>query len=331
MWTLVGLTPLPTRVGEVGFGYRFVRWVLLDGNRWPVTLLVSGVVFVVFAGLSTAGVIGVTEKGLMTSVLGSSITGVFTLITVTTSINQLVLSRVLGSPDDIVSRTESVKEFRENIAEMNPRQDVSPIEPEEFLLQLNYVLEERTEQLDRAFQRRPTDETETVEELTLDVLELTQQTIDALDADDLGLFQTLSPILNDEYSIHIHTIRQLRESDSSLDSEQLEALDDLESTLISMNYTRHYLKTLYIQEALAKVSLYVFLTGVPSLLVGYLTILSYDSGPILSGLALSLGVSVVMVLVVLPLSILFAYLVRVASIAKRTTTFGTFTPPSEEA
>jgi hypothetical protein len=306
------------------------RWVLLDGNRWVVVLGLSALLFATLVGLGMAGIIGVTEKSLVAPLLGASITGVFTLVTITTSINQLVLSRILGSPEDIADRIDSVSEFRGHAEGMNPRFAVSPSQPAPFLREIAQVVEDRTARLADAFDDvSDREQAESVDELTAGVMSLTQETDDKLADDDLPLYGTLSPIINDAYSTHLHTLRRIRANLPGLDEDRRDALDELEESLLAINRTRHYFKTLYLHEALADVSRYMLLTGASSLAISYVTLLMYDSSPALGGDQLVVAVSAALVFIHLPFSILVSYLLRASTIAKRTTTFGAFTPVEE--
>ena len=103
----------------------------------------------------------------------------------------------------------------------------------------------------------------------------------------------------------------------------VEAIDEV-------TITRHYFKTLYIHEELATVSRLILLTGLPAVLVSMVVILIYsrDAMAVADPVLLVL-VSVGLGVVLLPLNVLFAYGLRIGTIAKMTTTFGTFTPIDE--
>jgi hypothetical protein len=311
--------------------WSFARWFLLDGRRWFIVALISLAVLVVVIGLGRADVIGVTEQSLVTGIFTASITGVFTLVSITITINQLVLSRILGSPELIQERIDATHEFRTNVQEMVPEVDVSPTEPAAFLEVVLHALADRTHRLDETFaeshdadlQREVTDVVETLLAITVDG-------DGRIRSDRLGMFRVLSPILNNEFSQHINTVRRVRVKSDQLSTDEERALDDLEEVLVEINRTRHYFKTLYLHEELADLSRKMLLTGIPAILVSFLLILSYD-GAILgvSEQVQLLAVSGAIVVVLLPLSVLVAGRLRFITIAKRTTTFGTFTPPEE--
>jgi len=304
------------------------RWILLDGNRWLLALGLSALTFVGFVTLGVADVIGVTKSSLVTGIFTASITGLFTLITITTSINQLVLSRVFGSPEDIAERIDSVREFRKHVEELHPQAEVSPTAPAAFLSLLVQAAIVDTDRIKSAFERSDETIPDQLDELTTVMIDLFDEVDRQLDGENLTLYETLSPILDDEYSNYLHTVRRIQATTSNLDDEQSDALDDLETVLLAINRTRHYFKTLYLHEELAEVSRLVLVSGVPALFVSYVTILSYNTPPS-EGLLPLVLVSGVMVVALFPLLILFVYLIRIATIARRTTTFGSFTPVNE--
>jgi len=72
------------------------------------------------------------------------------------------------------------------------------------------------------------------------------------------------------------------------------------------------------------------MTGLPAVLVSIGIILLYSADTVYLGeTALLVAVSVGLGIVLLPLNVLFAYGLRMGTIAKMTMTFGTFTPLDE--
>lgn len=308
-----------------------VRWVLVDGNRSVIIALLSLISFVVFVVLGLAEVISVTDSALVSSVLTSAITGVFTLVSITISINQLVLSRIIGSPERTQERMDSVRQFRTDVAGRVERVPVSPTEPAAFLELVTRELREQTEELRDVYRdHHDPDLNRDVDHLVEVLLSLTQSVDDELSADSLPLLDVLSPILNNSYSSHINTVRRIRETTDDLSTAERRALDDLGEALRQINVTRHYFKTLYLHIELANISRQMLITGFPAIVVAIAVILLYGNGPVpLDDTLLLLTISAAISAILVPLAVLFAYGLRVATIAKRTTTFGTFTPVDE--
>lgn len=309
----------------------FSRWFLLDGDRQFIAAALSATVFLVVVGLGLAGVVGVTESGPVTSAFASAFTSVFTLVTITVSINQLVLSRVIGSPGHIRDRVESVRRFREDAAELNSRVATTPSDPVGFLSVVTRAVREQALHLRETYGPHGPERRHQVTELTGTLVDLTEHVDRRAGRDSTGLYELLSPILNNSYSTHLNALQYVESETDGLSSEERQTIGDLADALDVLNLTRHYFKTLYIHEELAMVSRRLLLTGFPAGIVCVATILAYSGG--LAGMVgsttLLIIVSAAVTVVFVPFAVLFTYGLRLATVAARTTTFGTFTPAEE--
>lgn len=309
-----------------------LRWVLLDGDRPTIVVSLSVAVFAGFFLLGWVDVLGVTAASPVTGAFTAAITGVFALVTITVSMNQLVLSRVVGSPGHIEERIDSVHRFRDEVESMNAHIAVSPTDPARFLEVVAGSLRSHTLELQERYDERHDRQTqEEVDELIVTLLGLATHIEHHIESDTSDLYRILSPILNNSYSSHINTLSRIRATTETLDDEEREALTTLAETLEVINLTRHYFKTLYIHEELATVSRHILVTGMPAAVGSFAMILMYADGAAtaVGEVTLLAMVSGAIALVFVPLSILFAYGIRLATVAKRTTTFGTFTPAQE--
>jgi hypothetical protein len=310
---------------------KVVHWLFVSGDRGLMVWGLSAVAVVIYYGLGLTDVIGVTSADLIASAFTSAITGVFTIVAVTISINQLVLSRVLGSPERIEERIDSVQEFRRRVEGMSDESSTSPTLPAGFLEVLLAVLRDRSRELEETYRGTHDGERrEKVTELRKTLVTICDQVERDLPRDDLGLFRVLSPVLTNEFSRHLHTALEIRENSVDLNEAETEALDGVIEALEEMNITRHYFKTLFIHEELATVSRLILMSGMPAVLFSIGIILLYSADAVFLGESLLLVVvSVGFGVVLLPLNVLFAYGLRMGTIAKMTTTFGTFTPVEE--
>jgi len=316
--------------GDRSWPEAFVRWFTLTGERWAVVGLLTLAAFVGFVALGLAGVVDVSRAGRVTTAFSTTVTGLFTLVTITVSINQLVLSRILGSPEHIRERIESVEAFRDVVTAESERVSVAPTDPAAFLEVVTGALGDHARHLDDAFEGDPDPQIrEDVSEFTEELVDLSDDVDDRIDSDRLELFDVLLPVLGNRYSAHVHTVDRIRATTDDLSEAEAHALDELREVLVEVNRTRHYFKTLYLHEALSTLSLLILAAGVGALAVCYVVILSYAAPPAGAGTAALLAVSAALALALVPLAILFAYGARVATIAAQTTTFGTFTPVEE--
>ena len=321
----------PELAGRESDRNRITHWLFVSGNRRAMVWGLSVLAFTVFYGLGLVNVIGVTTGSLIASTFTSAITGVFTIVAVTVSINQLVVSRILGSPETIRQRIDAVDAFRGRVEGLSEDVSTSSTLPAEFLDVLLGVLRERARVMAETYgEGHDAQHVEAVAELSGTLETISEQVQDDLWSDDLVLFRVLSPILTNEFSRHLHTATQIREHSEDLSQAERAAIDDVIEALEEVNITRHYFKTLFIHEELATVSRLILLMGLPAVLASMGIILLYSADSIFLGESLLLVVvSAGFGLVLLPLNVLFAYGLRIGTIAKMTTTFGTFTPVEE--
>ena len=302
------------------------RWFTLTGERWAVVVLLTLVVFAGFLALGLAGVVDVSRAGRVTTAFSTTVTGLFTLVSITVSINQLVLSRILGSPEYIRERIESVEAFRDVVTDESQRTSVAPTEPAAFLEVVTGALGDHARRLDDAFEGDSDARLRGgVSGIAAELVDLVDDVDDRIRSDRLELFDVLLPVLGNRYSAYVHAVDRIRATDDDLSEAEARALDELREVLVEVNRTRHYFKTLYLHEALSNLSLLVLASGVGALALCYVVILSYAAPPAGAETAATLAVSAALALALVPLVVIFAYGARVATIAGQTTTFGTFT------
>jgi hypothetical protein len=310
--------------------HRISRWLLLDGNRFLIVGGVSILVFVGYVVLGLVGVIGVSDLALVSSMFSASITGVFTLVTITTSINQLVLSRILGSPEYIQDRMDSARAFRDDVADLSERRTVAPSDPGDFMEFIAAIASDHSDRIDELFRTDAGDPVAESMGKLARKFRVMRREIRQVHPEEPALFRMLSPIINNSFSQYRHMLRYVEENADDLTTEQAALVDELIDILREIDRTRHYFKTLYLHQSLATVSRLMLLTGLPALLFAYVGTLAYDGiVAALGELELLIVTSTTLVLVFCPLVILVSYSLRITTIAKRTTTFGSFTPEEE--
>ncbi|MFC7068914.1 hypothetical protein [Halobaculum lipolyticum] len=309
-----------------GAAERLRRWTLLDGRRSVVAAVpVVATVGVVF-GLGAVGVLGVTGSGPVSSLFGAVITGVFTLVSIVLAINQLVLSRVFGSPNDLTDRMAGNLSFRDRVARATDG-DLPPTDPQDFL---GAVVDGLGERADDLGDRVDADSADQLTALATDVGEYAADLTERLDGEDFGTFDVLSTVLRDDYSDTLRAARN-RRRDGDLDDATAAALDDIVALLRTVGIARQYLKTVYIQQELAALSRTLLYLSFPSLVAAVCTLLLYarSGGPPIGGTALLAVVAVAVGVTVSPLATLGAHVLRLATIARLTSTVGPFTPREE--
>ncbi|SIR32712.1 hypothetical protein SAMN05421858_2267 [Haladaptatus litoreus] len=309
-------------------------WILMEANRWGVA---GGILLAFFLSLVILGIldpsplqqyIGPSDDAVDTvfqGFIGAIITGVTLVVT----LNQLVLSQELGPVGDQRSRMKGAMEFRQDVEELL---DVptAPPEPASFMEALMNETEDRAEALADAVEESRDEELKDEIRSYVDGLaENAEAVSDRLEGTQFGTFDLLSAILNFNYSWKIFLARKIRnEHADALTEEVDEAFDDIIESLEFFGPSREHFKTLYFQWELVNLSRSMLYTAIPALVVTISMIIYFDARAIPGNtLGISndiLVVSLACTIAVVPFVILLSYILRIATVAKRTLSIGPF-------
>lgn len=310
---------------------RVSQWFLLKGNRLAVAGGVSVIVFFLMVGLVEADVILVGPGSKVPTVFGSGITaGVFTLVTVTLSVNQLILSRVFGTVSGLTDRLDGALDFRRSVADIVDQPGI-PNDPAAFLSLLGESLHERVETLD-ANTEDDSGLRDDFDPYVSDMFEYAD-TLGSIESEQDTL-EIVSVVLNPMYAQNMAETERLRQQYANRLSETAETeLDAILDLLKSIAVVRQFLKTVAIQQNLARLSQTLAYFGFPALLVAYSTTLLYSSrvGVAVPAQYLPWVVSLAIAVVTFPLAILLVYILRIATITRFTISVGPFVPVEEKA
>ena len=312
---------------------RLTRWILLTGDRSLIAAAITGVIFVVFLVSGLGGYISLSVPARAVWFLNGTINGLLTLIPIAVGLNQIVLSQELDSLDDLYDRTEGTFALRKRIADTT-NVSVSSPQVSEFFYDLSAAINDRVGELEAACEDSTDDQlNEDIGDYTGTLAEQTDEISSSLE--DLGfeLIDTLVILLDYHNSWQLHTTRELKAAhDDELSETATEKLDELEDLFLALDATRDYLKTLWIQQELAELSRMMLYTGLPAVIVAALGIFvaSEIPGLTIARPTIAVLLSATIAVSLLPLSVLLAYVVRVALIAQRTAAFGPFIPEAEQ-
>jgi len=307
-------------------------WLLLRANRW---LLVAAMAVLLFVALVILGTLdGTPLRSTMRStdptdtVFQALITSIITGVTLVVTINQLVLSAELGPLGVQRSRMSNSMGFRADTEDVFD--DISPTEPAAFLGALVGASSDRAETLreriavadDRALR-------EAVDEYADNLIDHARSVSGQLDDAEFGSYDVIEAALNYNYSWKIFRARQLRRDHSDeLSEDQRDAFDELVRVLTFFGPAREHFKTLYFRWELVDLSRAMIYTALPALGGSIAMLLFLDAA---SFPGATLGIDNVLLLVclgvtvaVLPFLVLVAYVLRIATIAKRTLAIGPF-------
>ena len=311
-------------------GHRYRSWLVLQANRWALAAVILLAVFGLLVGASQLGLtpfreIAANRNGfqlLFTAFIGAIITGTSIVVT----INQLVLSQELGAVGDQRHRMAESLAFRADIERKLPTETVSP-EPAAFLSELVDGIRADAETL-----RESVDDTELAAALDdyVDGLQTTsEQVSENLSAVQFGTFDVLWAVLDFNYSEQIHGLRRIQHNHADeWSTETDEAIEELLELLSLFGPAREHFKTLYFQWELINLSRALLYISVPALAVMGGLIMYVDAAA-LTGTTLGVD-SLVWVAAggftigIAPFVVFTVFIVRIASVAKRTLAMGPF-------
>jgi len=306
------------------------RWVLLDGNRYLLTALLAGFVFLLCLGIGLADLLPVENPATATTLVAAIVGGTLPFITIVLAINQLVLSQELGWAGNLEERFDDMVAFRREVEALTDT-PVSPAAPADFLqLVVEAVVERAASLRTDAVDDSALDES--VDEFADAIAAEGAVVSEALEGADFGTFDALSSVLGHFNGAHLYAARTIRtEYAADLSEDAAATLDELVALLGKLAVARQTFKTLYMQYELAHLSKLLLYVGFPTLLGGGIFLMTY--GPIVAAVddrtALVVVVSVVVTFVFLPFIVLLVYTLRIATIASRTADFGPFVPRVE--
>ena len=306
------------------------EWLLLDGDRQTVAGGVLAVTFVCLALVELAGDIAAGPDGPLYYLLSSLLGGNITLITVVVSINQLLLGREFHSPGELRTQIRNVIDYRGEVEDA--ADSVAPVEPLGFLRLLFENTEAEARELRADAERYDSDALDDVNSLVDELLDHVSTVTDLLSNEDKSTFDVLSTTLTTNYARQINYARRIRHTHDQLSGPTQARLEDLIDRLQEIDIARQYFKSVYLQDELSSLSRRLLYAGVPAEIVTAAALLSLSEPPGATVLTrhTPLMVLVVVVVAFLPLALLFAYILRIATVTQRTSAIVPFTTPEQE-
>jgi hypothetical protein len=313
-----------------GIGERALHWFVLSGNRIVVAGALVGAVAALFFTLARFGLVAIGPGSAAASAFASGfVSGTVTLVTIALSINQLVLSRMFGSPGELFDQMDGTRDLRRRVREHAGESSV-PNDPADFLRLLAETLTERANHLGTALESG--DDTPAEAEAYAEGIAAYGESIADKIESQTAIVNVLAVVLGTEYAQNMTATEHLQNEYDQLPPSAEAELDAIDDLLEAIAVTRQFFKTLSLQQDFARLSRVVAYSGLVALATTVAMALVYrpDSvtvpEPYLALVfSLSLGV------IVAPLAVFIAYLFRAATIARRTVSVGPFVPPEERA
>ena len=292
----------------------------------------AGLFLALFGGLMLLGVFPFSNLQSVFYAYGGVISGNLTLITVAVSVNQLLLSRELNTPGELQEQIGGVIDYRREVEDASGR--IAPVEPLGFLRLLVEATRRDAQAL--AGTVKGGDRTDDDEEIDDVVTEVTNQ-MDRIDAllteHSSSTIAVLSTMLETNYARQINSLRRVKRGyGQELQRPVGEEIDDLIDRLQHLDVARQYFKTIYVKQELSSFSRLLLFAGLPAQAVAItsLLLLSVPSSDPLAVEYVRLLVPITLTVAVVPLTLLTSFVVRTATVNRRTAATIPFTAPEQE-
>ncbi|WP_247729047.1 hypothetical protein [Halovivax limisalsi] len=309
-------------------------WFTLTGNRLVLAGLLAAVFALFVVGLQYSDIVIVTNTTRMLYLFQGLIAGNVALLTIVLSINQLVLSRELKTPKELREQIDAVIEYRAQVGETTGEPTV-PVTPTGFLTVLLAGTRDTARRFDGTV--ASADDSELAADVADLVSELAARTAHIstiVERSQSGVFSALAATLETDFSRQLNEALRIRtESADALPPAATGELDDLVRCLKQVDIARQYFKSIYVQSELARLSKLMLYVGAPAVGSSLLLLLIYASTaePPVTASHLDVIVPAVLILGILPLIVLFSFVLRIATIAQRTVAITPFSTEERES
>lgn len=307
---MVGLRP----------GERLRRWFLLDGNRLSVAAALLAVSFLMLGPvghLLATGRLGLLAPAHDPStLLIPLLSGVFLLVSIVVSINSLYISQEQTPLGQQREEIEGVGRFREDV-EAVVDEPISTAEPNRLLTLLSASVVSGLQSL-----RELAGDADVQADID-DYLEETAARNgvlnERLDAAE-GVLDVVTATMDYQYGRQASGLRRLRsDHGEALPDEAVSVIGELLEALEQFAAAREYFKTVYFRGEFATLSTHLTYVSLGAILVLMFAIVHTESV-----LTVHAWVTLVQTVALAPFAVLSAYVVRAATVVRRTRASGQF-------
>jgi cadmium resistance protein CadD (predicted permease) len=264
--------------------------------------------------------------------LNSTINGLLTLIPITVGINQIILSQELNSISEFYERFDNTVTFRRQVEDLTGTTVSSP-QASEFCYHLFIALQQEAESFtDTCASNDDSELRHAATKYATTVGNQAGQMATVMNRLEYNISDTFLALLDFQDTEQFHQTYSLQSKYvKTILEDASESLDRIQELFKDIDTIREYLKTLTIQRELARLSTMLLSTGLLAIVIAGLAIFRYRSMP---GFTLTSPVFTIIAAAVFAISIsllafLVSYVLRVATIARRTAAFGLFLTPEE--
>ncbi|EMA64262.1 hypothetical protein C469_01130 [Halorubrum lipolyticum DSM 21995] len=302
--------------------------MLIEGDRRLVASGITVGITGIVGALLWGGVLAVGSDSAVDSLFSSGLTaGVITLITISLSINQLVISRVFGTVESLTDRLDAARELHEEVATLAGRPS-SPNDPAAFLSLIAKTLHVRVSTLREMNESGDWDPPSQVTSALRDIGKYGEN-IDSCLENNIQVNAVLTILLGTEYAVNLRAVQHLqnRYVESLPDAVQAE-FQAIETLLESIAVVRQFYKTIALQQDFAELSRMIVYTGLIAFVTAIVLTLVYrENAVMIPTSTLPVVVTLGIGIVTAPLTLFVSYILRAATVARQTVSVGPFIPP----
>lgn len=309
---------------------RVKLWLLLRADRLVLTALATLVFFVVFV-LVVHFFFPPFQKILMNddtidTLFEELTTAAITATVLVITISSLIITQESGPLGDQRDRMSETMEFRRATSELIGEN--TPGDPSTFLKAILDANEDRAEALGSAIEGNSNDELrEEVDELVDNVTTNASEVSEQVDGASFGSFDIVFSALDYDYSPKIIQVeRLLEEYDDDISDDERATFEELRTALTMYSPAREHIKTLYFQWELIALTQNLVYVSVPALFVAATTVAALKP-PHFPGAFLGLDNILwifggALTVSLIPFFMTIMYILRIATVAKRTLAIG---------
>lgn len=318
---------------------RLKRWFLFDGDRVHVTAVLLGVVFIALVLLGAIWSIEyrrlVTETAMVQTIFNTLLGGVILLVSIVVAVASVGITQELTSLGEQQNRIETATDFHRDI-EAHDEIEMSPARPGQIVVASLKTIHQRADDLDAiATDHSDPDVQEAITALMTDIETNLEELVTTVESVEAGTTDELLIGLDYNSSWQLHQIYRLQQTYAEQLSDDTRAvLEDLANALKEFMTSREYFKTLYYKREFSDLSTMLLVVSLPVIIFITYVLLALDSGlfPEVTFMGLSplpVFISLAYTIALAPYIILTAYVLRAASVTKRTPAVGPFVVGTE--
>lgn len=308
---------------------RLKLWLLLRADRLVLTTLLALGFFVafilvvhfVFPPFQQILAFDDTIDTLFEELTTAAITATVLVIT----ISSLIITQESGPLGDQRDRMSETMEFRRATSELIGEN--TPGDPSTFLKAILDANEDRAEALGSAIEGNSNDELrEEVDELVDNVTTNASEVSEQVDGASFGSFDIVFAALDYDFSPKIIQVERLLEEYDDISDDERAAFEELRTALTMYSPAREHIKTLYFQWELIALTQNLVYVAVPALFVAATTVAALKPAQFpgtLLGLDNILWIFAgALTVSLIPFFMTVMYILRIATVAKRTLAIG---------